>query len=143
MNLFSLGVYALIVLTVAGGALGISWLVGMRRRGKLKEEPYECGVPQIGQTRTEFNVRFFLLALLFVLFDIETLLLAPYAATFLTDIQAGKGFEYLVVASVFVGALGFGLLYEWRKGVLDWSVPLGSHPEDAAREAMGQGGSES
>lgn len=129
-NTFSILVYGFLILAVASGGLIASILIGPRKKSYIKEEPYESGVPQIGETRTEFNVRFFLLALLFVLFDIETVLLAPYAATFMTDIQAGRGLEYLVVAGIFIGALGFGLLYEWRKGVLDWSVQFGHTAED-------------
>jgi NADH-quinone oxidoreductase subunit A len=140
-DVFSLLIYGFLIFAVASGGLITSMLIGRRRRGFIKEEPYESGVPQIGETRTEFNVRFFLLALIFVLFDIEVLLLAPFAVTMLTDIEAGKGFEYGVVAAIFVAVLGFALLYEWRKGVLDWSVPLGVSPEsvrqkkaEAARE---------
>lgn len=127
---FSILVYAALILAVASGGLITSILIGPRKKSLIKEEPYESGVPQIGKTRTEFNVRFFLLALLFVLFDIETVLLAPYAATFTADIEAGRGLEYLVVAGIFIGALGLGLLYEWRKGVLDWSIQFGHSAED-------------
>lgn len=133
IDMFSLGVYALLIFTVASGGLVLSALIGRRKRGWVKEEPLECGVPQIGETRTEFNVRFFILAMLFVLFDIETVLLAPYAATFISDVNEGKGFEYLAEVGIFLAVLGFGLLYAWRKGVLDWNVPLGANPEAAAR----------
>jgi NADH-quinone oxidoreductase subunit A len=136
-NTFSILVYALLILAVASGGLITSILIGPRKKGQIKEEPYESGVPQIGETRTEFNVRFFLLALLFVLFDIETVLLAPYAATFIDDIQSGRGLEYLVVAGIFIGALGFGLLYEWRKGVLDWSTQFGQSADDL-RDAIAE-----
>lgn len=132
-DLFSLVVYAVLIMAVATGGLTLSALVGKRKRGWVKEEPLECGVPQIGETRTEFNVRFFILAMLFVLFDIETVLLAPYAATFISDVREGKGLEYLSEVGVFLAVLGFGLLYAWRKGVLDWNVPLGANPEEAAR----------
>jgi NADH-quinone oxidoreductase subunit A len=132
-DFFSFAVYTVLILSVGSGGLILSSMVGKRRRGWVKEEPLECGVPQIGETRTEFNVRFFILAMLFVLFDIETVLLAPYAATFLTDIKEGKGFEYLSEVGIFLAVLGFGLLYAWRKGVLDWNVPLGENPEEAAR----------
>ncbi|MBK9975805.1 MAG: NADH-quinone oxidoreductase subunit A [Planctomycetes bacterium] len=132
-DIFSLAIYCVLIFTVAAGGLVVSSMVGRRKRGWVKEEPLECGVPQIGPTRTEFNVRFFILAMLFVLFDIETVLLAPYAATFTRDIAEGKGFEYLAEVGIFLAVLGMGLLYAWRKGVLDWNVPLGANPEDAAR----------
>ncbi len=133
-DMFSLAVYAALILAVAIGGLTLSILVGRRRKGFIKEEPYESGVPQIGETRTEYNVRFFLLALIFMLFDIEVLLLAPYAVTFIDDVHGGKGLEYGAVAGVFLVVLTMALVYEWRKGVLDWSKPLGASniPEEEA-----------
>lgn len=142
INVFNLLVYAALIMAVAVGGLGLSAVVGRRKRGFFKEEPYECGVPQIGETRTEFNVRFFVLSMLFVLFDIETVLLAPYAVTFIQDVQSGKGLEYLVEVGVFLAVLGFGLLYAWRKGVLDWNVPLGVAPESVSRKALNETDSE-
>ncbi len=135
-DFFSLLVYCALIFAVASGGLVTSILIGRRRKGHIKEEPYECGVPQIGETRTEFNVRFFILAMLFVLFDIETVLLAPYAATFIADVQSGKGVEYLAEVGVFLAVLGFGLLYAWRKGVLDWNVPLGHRPDEVPRRFL-------
>jgi len=89
-DLFSLALYTFLILAVASGGLVTSMLIGKRKKGFMKEEPYECGVPQIGETRTEFNVRFFVLSMLFVLFDIETVLLAPYAMTFLKDVGRAR-----------------------------------------------------
>ena len=135
-DIFSLLVYCVLIFSVGAGGLTLSMLIGNRKRSIVKEDPYECGVSQIGETRTEFNVRFFVLSMLFVLFDIETVLLAPYALTFLADIRAGKGVEYLGEVAVFLAVLGFGLLYAWRKGVLDWNVPLGQSAEDAVRSEI-------
>ncbi|MEZ5990737.1 MAG: NADH-quinone oxidoreductase subunit A [Planctomycetota bacterium] len=135
-DLFSLAIYTLLILAVASGGLVTSMLIGKRKKGFMKEEPYECGVPQIGETRTEFNVRFFVLSMLFVLFDIETVLLAPYAVTFLKDVGSGKGVEYLAEVAVFLAVLGFGLLYAWRKGVLDWNVPLGHSPDEVVQQQL-------
>jgi NADH-quinone oxidoreductase subunit A len=134
LDLFSLAVYFVLIMSVAAGGLGASALLGARKKGLMKEEPIECGVPQIGETRAEFNVRFFVISMLFVLFDIEVVLLAPYAVTFVDDVRSGKGFEYLGEVAVFLAVLGMGLLYAWRKGVLDWNVPLGMSPETAARQ---------
>ncbi|MCA8910673.1 MAG: NADH-quinone oxidoreductase subunit A [Planctomycetes bacterium] len=135
-DLFSLALYTFLILAVASGGLVTSMLIGKRKKGFMKEEPYECGVPQIGETRTEFNVRFFVLSMLFVLFDIETVLLAPYAMTFLKDVGSGKGVEYLAEVAIFLAVLGFGLLYAWRKGVLDWNVPLGHSPDEGVQHLI-------
>lgn len=128
MDTFSLIFYVVIIFAVAAGALTLSSLLGRKRRSIVKDDPYECGVPQLGETRTEFNVRFFIIAMLFVLFDIEAVLLAPYAIRYLD-----LGVEGLAEVGVFIVVLGFGLLYAWRKGALDWSTPLGIKPEEWKR----------
>ena len=128
MDYFSFILYVVIIGAVAAGALTLSSLLGRKRRSAIKDDPYECGVPQIGETRTEFNVRFFIIAMLFVLFDIEAVLLAPYCIRYLD-----LGVEGLAEVGVFVIVLGFGLLYAWRKGALDWSTPLGVKPDDWKR----------
>jgi len=125
---FSFILYVVIIGAVAAGALTLSSLLGRKSRSAIKDDPYECGVPQIGETRTEFNVRFFIIAMLFVLFDIEAVLLAPYCIRYLD-----LGVEGLAEVGVFVIVLGFGLLYAWRKGALDWSTPLGVKPDDWKR----------
>lgn len=135
INIFNLLFYFALIMGVAVGGLTISALVGLRKRGFFKEEPYECGVPQIGETRREFNVRFFMVALIFMLFDIEVLLLAPYAATMIQDAQSGKGLEYGLVAGVFFLVLTLALVYEWGKGVLDWNLPLGAERDVQQVEA--------
>lgn len=124
MEYFPLIFYSVIIFAVGAGALTLSSLLGRKRRSIVKDDPYECGVPQLGETRTEFNVRFFIIAMLFVLFDIEAVLLAPYAIRYVD-----LGVEGLVEVGVFVIVLGFGLLYAWRKGALDWSTPLGVRPD--------------
>lgn len=128
LNYFSLILYAVIIFSVAAGALTLSSLLGRKRRSLVKDDPYECGVPQLGETRTEFNVRFFIIAMLFVLFDIEAVLLAPYAIRYID-----LGMEGLAEVGVFVIVLGFGLLYAWRKGALDWNTPLGVSREQWLR----------
>ncbi len=125
MDYFSFGVYVFLIMAVAVGGLGLSAVLGRRKKSTIKEEPVECGVGSLGETRTEFNVRFFVIAMLFVLFDIEAVLLAPYVVDYKVLGVAG-----LAEAGVFMIVLGFGLLYAWRKGVLDWNVPLGASPEE-------------
>lgn len=131
-TIVKLAFYMGLVLAVGFGGLTVSTLLGRKKSNLIKSEPYECGVPQLGATRTEFNTRFFIIAMLFILFDIETVLLAPYAVTFKAD-AALHGWEYLSEVAVFVAVLGFGLMYAWRKGVLDWNVPLGVSPQEVAR----------
>jgi NADH:ubiquinone oxidoreductase subunit 3 (subunit A) len=80
-----------------------------------KSISYECGMLPIGRTRTQINARYYLFAILFLIFDIEAVFLFPWAVTFV-DIGESAFYEMLV----FIGILGFGLLYAWKKGVLRW-----------------------
>lgn len=84
-------------------------------RNPAKGTPYECGVAPIGSARARFSVHFYLVAVLFILFDIEAVFLFPWAVSVQT--LGPIGFSGAVV---FVAVLGLGLAYAWRKGVLDW-----------------------
>lgn len=88
---------------------------GTAKQKKGKYEPYECGVPLLGSARERFEVRFYLVALLFVLFDIETVFLLPYAVAYQKLGMAGLG-EVLA----FVAILGLGLLYLVKRRALEW-----------------------
>ncbi|MCW8131867.1 MAG: NADH-quinone oxidoreductase subunit A [Planctomycetota bacterium] len=89
--------------------------LGTAKPKKGKYDPYECGVPLLGSARERFEVRFYLVAILFVLFDIETVFLLPYAVSYQRLGMAGLG-EILV----FVAVLGLGLLYLVKRGALEW-----------------------
>ncbi|HLX60641.1 MAG TPA: NADH-quinone oxidoreductase subunit A [Planctomycetota bacterium] len=80
-----------------------------------KYDTYECGVPQIGSTRERFSVKFYLVALLFVLFDIETVFLVPYAVTY-----KHLGMQGFYGVLTFVAVLGLGLLYIIKRRALEW-----------------------
>ncbi len=119
------------VLLCVGMGLTILALVRLMTKVVLKTEkhkegkdaPYECGVPLLGDARTRFGVRFYLVALSFVLFDVETVFLIPYAVTFK---QLGR--EGLYAVLIFVAILALGLFYELERGLLTWSD---SETEDA------------
>jgi NADH-quinone oxidoreductase subunit A len=100
--------------------LGLSYGLGPRKRDPLKESPYECGIPARGTIQIRFFIRFFLVALLFLLFDLETVFLVPWVLTFRTFLDAGAGDYTLGVMGVFLLVLVVGLVYEWRKGGLEW-----------------------
>jgi NADH-quinone oxidoreductase subunit A len=93
---------------------GANALLSPRKPGAEKSEPYECGMPQIGEPHTPLRLRFAVIAVLFVLFDAESVLLFAVASRL-----RGSGAGALSVLA-FVGFLAFGLLYAWRKGVLAW-----------------------
>ena len=112
-----LGVVIMIVLGVgfAGVMIGLSILLGPRNPTPEKLAPYECGMPAVGDARERQSVKFYLVAMIFLLFDIEVAFLYPWAVA-LRDL----GWSGLVQIVTFVLILLVGFVYVWRKGVLDW-----------------------
>jgi len=97
------------------GVLGLSRLIQRRHSYPEKLQPYECGVPPVGDTRIPFAVRYYIFALLFVVFDVEAVFLYPWALVF-----KSVGAQGLVEVLIFVAVLAFGLIYAWGKGALEW-----------------------
>ncbi len=100
--------------------LGLSNWLGPRRRTPLKETGYECGVPVRGSPQVRFFVRFFLVALLFLLFDLEGVLLYPWVVRFRHLLDSGQGLFALGELGFFLAILVVGYVYVWRKGGLEW-----------------------
>lgn len=96
----------------------LSWILGPKHPTKEKLMPYECGVNPIGNARERFPVKFYLIAMLFIVFDIETVFLYPWAVTFRSGAVA-QSFE-LIEMIVFIIILFVGYVYVWKKGALDW-----------------------
>ncbi len=114
----------LLVLVVAAAFaalfLGLSFWLGPRRPSPLKDSTYECGIPPRGTTQIRFFVRFFLVALFFLLFDLEAVFLYPWVIMFRELVDAGHGAFALAEMGAFVGVLVVGFVYIWRKGGLEW-----------------------
>lgn len=91
-------------------------LIHPSKYNKVKLEPYECGIEPVTDARDRYSVRYYLVAMLFVVFDVETVFLIPWAV--LVDELGVFG---LSAASFFLFVLVFGLLYEWKKGALEWA----------------------
>ena len=113
----------LLVLILLGGFIasvlvGLSWILGPKRPNAAKTSPYECGVTPVGDARERFPIKFYLIAMLFILFDIETVYLYPWAVTFRSPLVS-RGFEFAEMI-VFVAILFVGYVYVWRKGALEW-----------------------
>jgi NADH-quinone oxidoreductase subunit A len=121
-----MNVYVPILLVLTIGVLfSLLFLVLSRALGPLRETPeklttYECGVPTRGSTNLRFYVRFYVVALLFLLFDLEAAFLIPWAVSFRGFVADGLGVQMFVAMTVFLGMLVVGLIYEWRKGALEW-----------------------
>jgi NADH-quinone oxidoreductase subunit A len=120
--------FAVLVLGAVATVLGIviialSFLIGPRKPSPVKQSTYECGLVPIGPARRRVPVRFYLVATLFILFDIEAIYLYPWAVRFRELIRPapdGIGAEALTSMGVFLGVLFLGLVYVWRKGALEW-----------------------
>jgi len=97
------------------GALVIAWLIGPRSYTEKKGEPYECGIPTRGDNMAQFHVGYYLFAILFLMFDVETVFLFPWAA-----ICKSIGSQALVAVGTFLVILILGLAYAWKKGALRW-----------------------
>jgi NADH-quinone oxidoreductase subunit A len=104
-----------IALLIAAGMLGAHRLLGPRRRFQEKLDPFECGEQQIVSPHQRFSVKFYLVAMLFVIFDLEAVFFLPFGALFRELGWFGFG-----AISVFTVPLVVGLLYEWKKGALEW-----------------------
>lgn len=97
------------------GAVVIGRFFRSSRPTREKLEPYECGNPAIGDTRGRFSVKFYSVAMLFLLFDAEALFLWPWAAQY-----HAEGLFFLFEALLFIVIVGIGYLYAWRKGAFEW-----------------------
>lgn len=109
------------ILAAGGGGLivGVSHLLGQRaKRTKIKDSAYECGVPAEGIVHTRFSVKFYLTALLFMLFDLEVVILIPWSFIY-RDFLANH-IAILGPIFFFIGVLVLGLFYEVKKGALEW-----------------------
>lgn len=129
-----IGLLVLLVISIAVAIMVVSHRVGARRRGPVKDSPYESGMPVIGDARRRFNVKFYIVAMLFLLFDVEVVFLWPWAPLFykaavkpgepIVAAMAAQGFGkgfLLVEAMLFLAILLVGYVYAWRKGVFRWS----------------------
>ena len=137
---FPILVQFLIAIAIAGGMLATSAILGHRVRSRVKDMPYECGIASAGSTRERFSVKFYLVAMIFILFDIETVFLYPWAVVY----RELKLFGFVEML-IFVALILSGFYYIWRKGALSWSVeehrpsadrfeasaPTGAEPEYA------------
>jgi NADH-quinone oxidoreductase subunit A len=100
---------------VAGAIVLLSWLLGYRKPTPAKLSPYECGMVPVGDARQRFSVRFYLVAMVFILFDVEAVFLYPWAVI-LRRLKMFGFWEMLV----YILILLVGFFYIWKKGVLDW-----------------------
>ncbi len=115
------GTYLAFGLVMAVGALAVAWILRPADPYEEKQLTYECGIDPCGPAWGQFFVRYYIIALIFVVFDVEVVFLLPWAVVYRSLVKAGAlGAWALVEALIFVGILLLGLAYAWRKGDLEW-----------------------
>jgi NADH-quinone oxidoreductase subunit A len=115
LEYLAIAVMVFVATLIAGIAIGLGELLGPKKKSKVKEEPYESGIVPIGPGTRRMPVRFYLIAVLFILFDIEVVFLLPWAVVF-----RQLGLFGLAEMGVFVLILLVGYIYAWKKGALEW-----------------------
>ena len=107
--------FLFVAIVIAVALLVIGWLLGPKRPEAEKLSPYECGFEAFEDARMRFDVRYYLVAILFIIFDLEIAFLFPWAVVF-KDI----GITAIAAMAIFLGILVIGFVYEWKKGALEW-----------------------
>ncbi|HKO13060.1 MAG TPA: NADH-quinone oxidoreductase subunit A [Acidobacteriaceae bacterium] len=122
-NYLPLLMQIVIVGGIAAGMIIMSRFIGRHRNFKDKLEAYECGIPAEGDARGRFSVRFYMVAMLFILFDVEAVFMMPWAVIYrkLPAITGSRFFGFWEML-VYLGFVVVGVFYVWKKGILDWAA---------------------
>jgi NADH-quinone oxidoreductase subunit A len=120
-----------IAIALAAGLIGASSLLGKRARSPLKDTPYESGMAPVGSARERFSVKFYLVGMIFILFDIEAVFLYPWAMVYRDLKMFAFGEMFVFVALVMIG-----FFYVWKKGALDWASETSPSAEVDAERAI-------
>ncbi len=125
-NYVPLMLQILAAIGLGGGMVTASWFLGRHRNTKAKLDAYECGVPAEGDARGRFSVRFYMVAMLFILFDVEVVFMLPWAVIYrdLPGITGSRLFGFWEML-VYLGFVLIGFFYISKKGILDWSSDKG------------------
>ena len=102
-----------------GGMFATSRLLSSRRRSEAKLTTYECGIPATEYSWSNISLRFYIFAIMFLIFDVEAVFLFPWAVVFLEQNALGNSVPFYAMM-LFLGVLFFALIYAWRKGLLEW-----------------------
>src|SRR6185369_9025013 len=133
-------IHFLIAGALATGMVLLSWIIGYRRPTQAKLSPYECGMTPVGDARERFSVKFYLVAMLFILFDVEAVFLYPWAII-LKDLKAmGQGLFAISEMFIYIAIVLVGFFYIWKKGVLDWGLTITDARRRSERRSASAGG---
>ncbi len=114
-NYFPILVFLGVAMAIAIIAISLGFFLAKHKPDKAKTSPYECGFEEFEDARLPFDVRFYLVAILFIIFDLETAFLFPWAV----DLRSIGIFGFISMM-IFLGLLVIGFIYEWKKGALEW-----------------------
>jgi NADH-quinone oxidoreductase subunit A len=134
-----IGIMFLVAAGFGVSQLLVTQLIGPRKRTATKLMPYECGKDPVGSARDKYSIKFYVVAVVFLLFDIEVLFIIPFAVAFKTLIAEEKisgiafGTIALIEILVFVATLVIGYVYVWKKGVFDWGVQARAEAREEAK----------
>lgn len=129
-------VFLLLGLGLSGMMLGLGRLLRPSNPLVPKLDTYECGEPPTGSAWINFNIRFYLVALIFVIFDVELAFMYPVVAVFRDWLRSGRGLTALAEMLLFIGVLALGLVYVWVKRDLEWVKQLpAEQPDDLSKAA--------
>jgi len=125
-NYVPLVLQILVAAGMAVGMVGASYFIGKHKNSRTKAHAYECGMDPIGDARGRFTVRFYMVAMLFILFDVEAVFMLPWAVIFrrLPALTGSRMFGFYEML-VYLGFVGVGLFYVWKKGILNWANDKG------------------
>lgn len=141
MDYAPIGIMFLVAMGFAVSQIFVTQLIGPRKRTATKLMPYECGKDPIGGARDRFSIKFYSVAVIFLLFDIEVLFMVPFAVAFKSLIAEQKltgipfGAIALIEILVFIATLIVGLIYVWKKGVFDWGQQARAEAREEAKAA--------
>lgn len=119
-NWTAVAISAVVAALAIGGMFAASRLLSSRRKSEVKLTPYECGIPATSYTWSNINVRFYVFAILFLIFDVEAVFLFPWAVIFLQEkVNQANSIPFYAML-LFLGVLFFAIVYAWKKGALEW-----------------------
>ena len=110
------GLFFIVGLIIPVGAIAAAWILGPKKPNPIKQTTYECGIETVGDSWVQFKAQYYIFALVFLVFDVETVFLFPWA------VKLGQlGLFAVLEGIVFILILIAGLVYTWRKGMLEWA----------------------
>jgi NADH:ubiquinone oxidoreductase subunit 3 (subunit A) len=111
-----IGLFFIVGLIIPVGAIAAAWVLGPKKPNPIKQTTYECGIETVGDSWVQFRAQYYIFALVFLVFDVETVFLFPWA------VRLGQlGLFAVVEGIIFILILIAGLVYTWRKGMLEWA----------------------